>query len=260
MKKLFATLLISCMTLSLLACGGETPDVQEDEAKVEATDDSSEPVVTPEAENTEEETTEASDETAEENAEVENVEAEAAVEESFAQANNITVIEVADGYSETFSFTEYNKKEDGTPDETLATQFNCPTVVNCDVVDNGDGTKTVTYVAEFDIRDWSLEFENYSSDTYLADIKTGKIFSSSSGTNEVTVNGETVTADYKFEDEYDSDYTKHTKNYILTCPVDYEDYALFISDSNYINPDNHYDSLADIVAVDAPYEKRVLIH
>lgn len=255
MKKLFATLLISCMTLSLVACGGETPDVQEDEVKVEAADEvEEEAAVTPETEKAEEETTETTDE--EEAAEAE----ETPVEESFAQANNIPVIEVADGYSETFSFTEYNKKEDGTPDETLATQFNCPTVVNCDVVDNGDGTKTVTYVAEFDIRDWSLEFENYSSDTYLADIKTGKIFSSSSGTNEVTVNGETVTADYKFEDEYDSDYTKHTKNYILTCPVDYEDYALFISDSNYINPDNHYDSLADIVAVDAPYEKRVLIH
>lgn len=255
MKKLFATLLISCMTLSLVACGGETPDVQEDEVKVEATDEvEEEATVTPEAEMAEEETTETTDE--EETAEAE----EAPVEESFAQANNIPVIEVADGYSETFSFTEYNKKEDGTPDETLATQFNCPTVVNCDVVDNGDGTKTVTYVAEFDIRDWSLEFEYYSSDTYLADIKTGKIFSSSSGTNEVTVNGETVIAEYKFEDEYDSDYTKHTKNYILTCPVDYEDYALFISDSNYINPSNHYDSLADIVAVDSPYEKRVLIH
>lgn len=255
MKKLFATLLISCMTLSLVACGGETPDVQEDEVKVEAADEVEEEVaVTPETEKAEEETTETTDE--EEAAEAE----ETPVEEGFAQANNIPVIEVADGYSETFSFTEYNKNEDGTPDETLATQFNCPTVVNCDVVDNGDGTKTVTYVAEFDIRDWSLEFENYSSDTYLADIKTGKIFSSSSGTNEVTVNGETVTADYKFEDEYDSDYTKHTKNYILTCPVDYEDYALFISDSNYINPSNHYDSLADIVAVDSPYEKRVLIH
>ncbi len=264
MKKLFLVLLLTCMSLSFVACGENVPDVQEvekEESKTVTEDISVGAIATPEADKEEEQNAEEdSAETKQESAEEDSAETkQESAEESYANTNDIPVIDITNDYTETFTFTEFNKNEDGTPDETLSSMFECPTTVNCEIVDNGDGTKKVSYVAEFDIRDWSLEYDYYSSDTYMVDIKNGKIFSTKFAPNEVTVNGEVVSVEYSFDEEYDTDYTKHTKIFSIICPSDYEDYGMFLSDTKHINVESAYQSLDDILTAGS-YEKRIILH
>lgn len=252
------------MSLSFVACGENVPDVQEvekEESKTVTEDISVGEIATPEADKEEEQNTEEdSAETKQESAEEDSAETkQESAEESYANTNDIPVIDITNDYTETFTFTEYNKNEDGTPDETLSSMFECPTTVNCEIVDNGDGTKKVSYVAEFDIRDWSLEYDYYSSDTYMVDIKNGKIFSTKFVPNEVTVNGEVVSVEFSIDEEYDTDYTKHTKIFSIICPSDYEDYGLFLSDTQHINVKSAYQSLDEILTAGS-YEKRIILH
>lgn len=266
MKKLFVTFLFACATLSLVACGENASQEQGVEKVEEITTENSSDEADSTAEAEAEEVTkeeEVAEEAAKEEEETAGGEAvetkQENNEENYAELNNIPVINVTKDNCETFTFTEYNKNEDGTPDEEMYSTFKCPTTVNCEIVDNGDGTKTVTYITEYDIRDWSLEYYWYSSDTFFVDYKTGNIFSSAMKPNKITLNGETVIVDYKFEEEYDENYTKHTKWSSLTCPVEYEDYGFFISDTNHINRQDAYDNL-DYVLTAGSYEKRVIFH
>ncbi|MCQ2910856.1 MAG: hypothetical protein MJ244_01590 [Clostridia bacterium] len=238
MKKLFVTLITVAATLSLVACGNANQ-------KAEAVTDPA-PAVEVEAPAVEVEVEEPEVEVTVEEPEVVVEVEEPVVEEvkTFAEENNIEVVEIADVFQHDYSFIEYNKDGDVVLDAD-AQRFNCPTTVTKNETDNGDGTKTVIYTAVFDIRDWSLEFNYYSSDTFFCDIYSGKTIKRDQ--TSLIFNDEEIAINYAFEDAYDENYTTHTKNYKFTCPVEYDGYALFLGDAAVINASNSCDDIADIL-------------
>lgn len=243
-KKLLVTLITFVSALSLVACGNSEPS----DSKTDTV-----PVAVEEPEPTEEVTV--SEPEVEEEVTPEVVEEPVAEDKTFAEENNIEVVEINDVYEHTFTFIEYNKDGDVVLDAD-AQKFSCPTTVTKSETDNGDGTKTVIYTATFDIKDWSLEFDYYSSDTFFADIYTGKTITRN--VKSIIFQNVEIPVNYDFEDAMDENYTTHTKNYILTCPVDYDGYALFLGDAAVINASNSCKDIADILFT-GEVENRVFV-
>ncbi|MCQ2979665.1 MAG: hypothetical protein MJ245_07700 [Clostridia bacterium] len=228
MKKFFVTLVTSiCFALTFTGCGNsETAEpidqvITETEEIEEVTEE-----VTKEAE--EVEVTEVTEEA------VEVVEEEPVVETTPSyieeQGAKVTEIDLDETYSNAFTFVGYNEDQDNNPIMDTIGNFNCPVEVTKEEVYLDDGTKIVTYKSVYDIRDWSLEYYYYSSVTYLIDQETGTIYKSTD-TFSPEVNGETTSVKYEFVEDYDENYTTHTKYFSITCPQDYDDYAFIVAET-----------------------------
>lgn len=233
MKKLLVTLLALCMVVSFVGCGYVAT---EEEQLVENVIETA--VVTKEPAQEVTEVTESA---------------------NYAKEHNIEVIEYGDGYNETFTFIEYSENEDGTADEAMTCTFSCPTAVTREIIENFDGTKTVIYVVEFDIKDLSFDYDYYCSDTFLVDIASGMIFSTTYQTNEVEIDGRKEVIQFYYTQNINDDFTMQTMMFAIVCPTDYEGYGLYLCDTNHINTEGIYPSLDDVVDK-GPFEKRVIIH
>lgn len=260
MKKILATSLIaSSMILTLIGCGtaqkvsetpaapavevaeeAQTPEVEAPEVSVEET--VVEPVI-------------------EEPVIEEPVEEEPVVEPTYVEEKGLRVVNLADcdnSYTEVYTFIEFNKDENKNPIPDHTALFDSQCTVSFDSVDNGDGTKTISYTCIFDTRDWSLEYDFYSSQSYLMNMETGEIFSDTYAPNKVIVDGKTSIVDYNLESIYAEDYSTHTKIFSLTCPVEFEGYAMYLGDATKINEVNIYENVDIVLGLNDETTKTVV--